>query len=168
MVLLYRHLYPLLLTFARKYLRESHYLAEDYVQNAILSAWRQKDMFTSIAALKSYLYNSIRNQTISLYRKEMARLRYTAGKSEDDEDLFHGSIVEAETESILYHAINSLPATERHICELSYMENLRIIDIAKLLNISDSTVKKRKAKALTLLRTRLAAYPDLLMCMFLL
>ena len=64
----------------------------------------------------------------------------------------------SETETVLHNAINGLPGKERRICELSFFEGMKNIDIAKMLNVSDSTVKKQKASALALLRKKLESY----------
>lgn len=48
---------------------------------------------------------------------------------------------------LLFNAIHSLPDRERQIFELSFIEGLKNIEIAEQLGVSDSTVKKAKAKA---------------------
>ena len=56
---------------------------------------------------------------------------------------------------LLFNAIHSLPDRERQIFELSFIEGLKNIEIAEQLGVSDSTVKKAKAKVLEILREEL-------------
>lgn len=152
--LLYRRIYPALLLFAIKNAGEHNdFLAEDCVQNAIFNAWKRKEQFDSIYTLKSFFYTSIRNEIISLHRKKKARERYTSQL--DDELFFTNSVIDKETQLLLYHAIQDLPDKERGIFELSFIEGLKNVEIAEKLNVSDSTVKKLKAKALDILRQKL-------------
>ena len=68
--LFYRRIYPGLLLYAVKNAGDRHdFLAEDCVQNAIFNAWKRRDSFDSIYTLKSFLYTSVKNEIISLYRK---------------------------------------------------------------------------------------------------
>ena len=135
--LFYRRIYPGLLLYAVKNAGDRHdFLAEDCVQNAIFNAWKRRDSFDSIYTLKSFLYTSVKNEIISLYRKGKAQERYSS-------------------QLLLFNAIHSLPDRERQIFELSFIEGLKNIEIAEQLGVSDSTVKKAKAKALEILREKL-------------
>lgn len=151
---LYRYLYPALLWYAVKYMgNEMEFLAEDCVQNAIFNAWKRKERFDSVYTLKSFLYTSIKNEIISLRRKQKARVRYSSQL--EQEWVFNNSVIEVETQALLYHAIQALPSKERRIFELSFLEGLKNNEIAEKLGLSDSTVKKNKARALDMLRRKL-------------
>ena len=145
--LFYRRIYPGLLLYAVKNAGDRHdFLAEDCVQNAIFNAWKRRDSFDSIYTLKSFLYTSVKNEIISLYRK---------GKAQENEAFFANTVIDQETQLLLFNAIHSLPDRERQIFELSFIEGLKNIEIAEQLGVSDSTVKKAKAKALEILREKL-------------
>ena len=74
--LFYRRIYPGLLLYAVKNAGDRHdFLAEDCVQNAIFNAWKRRDSFDSIYTLKAFLYTSVKNEIISLYRKGKAQER---------------------------------------------------------------------------------------------
>ena len=103
--------------------------------------------------MKSFLYISIKNEIVSLHRKAKASERYLLQLEEDV--FFQNSVIDQETQLLLYYAIRSLPERERQIFELSFIEGLKITDIAEQLNVSESTVKKTKAKALDILREKL-------------
>ena len=130
--LFYRRIYPGLLLYAVKNAGDRHdFLAEDCVQNAIFNAWKRRDSFDSIYTLKSFLYTSV------------------------NEAFFANTVIYQETQLLLFNAIHSLPDRERQIFELSFIEGLKNIEIAEQLGVSDSTVKKAKAKALEILREKL-------------
>lgn len=152
--LFYQKVYPAILLFAIHYLGEKkNFLAEDYVQDAVFDAWKRRDRFESLNALKAFLYTSVRNDTISLSRKEKAQKRYVEQLEQDV--FYHTALVDQETQQLLYNAIQSLPGKERRVFEMSFIDGLKNTEIAEKLNVSDSTVKKQKAHALELLRKKL-------------
>ena len=176
--LFYRRIYPGLLLYAVKNAGDRHdFLAEDCVQNAIFNAWKRRDSFDSIYTLKSFLYTSVKNEIISLYRKGKAQERYSSqleneaffalqeypGEYEivvpSASVLCQPTVAKVDevtqTQLLLFNAIHSLPDRERQIFELSFIEGLKNIEIAEQLGVSDSTVKKAKAKALEILREKL-------------
>lgn len=158
LALLYRFVYPPLLLYARKFLRDSEaYYAEDFVQNAIFNAWKNRTRFDTVAGLKSFLYTAVRNESISYLRKKGARQRYTKRFIEAALGNCESYALEADIQGIIFSIVQGLPDRERIILEMSFFEGKSNIEIAQTLNLSDSTVKKRKARALDMLRQRLAA-----------
>ena len=123
--ILYRRLYPALLLYAVRYAGEqSSFLAEDCVQNAVFNAWKRRTLFESVESLKSFLYISIKNEIVSLHRKAKAGERYLSQLEEDV--FFQNSVIDQETQLLVYYAIRSLPERERQIFELSFIEGLKI------------------------------------------
>ena len=91
--LLYREVYPGLILYAVKYLGgESEFLAEDCVQNAIFSAWQRRTKFDSVYTFKSFLYTSIKNEIISIHRKNSAKERYVSQL--ENEAFFQNSVID--------------------------------------------------------------------------
>lgn len=152
--LLYRNVYPGLILYAIKYLGgENDFLAEDCVQNAIFSAWERRNKFDSIYTLKSFLYTSIKNEIISIYRKKSAKERYI--RQLENTSFFINSMIDQEAQTLLYNAIEELPEKAKAVFEMSFMEGLKNSEIAEKLGLSDSSVKKYKASALNFLRGKL-------------
>lgn len=60
---------------------------------------------------------------------------------------FQNSVIDQETQLLLYRAIQSLPERERRIFELGFIEGLKNADIAVELNVSESTVKKTESES---------------------
>lgn len=150
----YKDIYPGLMLYAIRWLGNEHaFLAEDCVQSAVFKAWKRRNNFSSTASLKSYLYTCIKNNIIDIHRKHNSSVKYAS--SLNDELVFMNSIIEQETLDILFKTIESLPEKYRTIVEMSFIENLKIKEIADTLNLSESTIEKRKAKALDLVREKL-------------
>jgi len=152
--LLYRNVYPGLILYAIKYLgEESEFLAEDCVQNAIFSAWERRNKFDSVYTFKAFLYMAIKNEIISIHRKNSARERYV--RELEDTSCFVNSVIDQEAQTLLYSAIEELPEKAKIVFEMSFMEGLKNVEIAEKLGLSDSSVKKYKATALDFLRKKL-------------
>ena len=152
--LLYRRVYPALLLYAVSYAGDRHdFLAEDCVQDAIFQAWQRRERFDSVGTLKSFLYISIRNEIINLTKKTQAKERYVSQL--EDGIFFRNSVIDQETQLLLYNAIHALPGREREVFELCCVEGMKTAEVAERLGVSESTVKKTKARALELLRGRL-------------
>jgi len=150
----YENIYPGLLLYAIRWLGKEHsFLAEDCVQNAVFNAWERRNNFSSASALKSYLYTCIKNNIIDIHRKANSGKKYTS--SLDDQLVFSNSIIEQETLNILFKAIATLPDKYRNVLEMCFIKGLKIKEIADALNLSESTIEKRKAKSLDLLREKL-------------
>lgn len=162
--LLYREVYPGLILYAVKYLGgESEFLAEDCVQNAIFSAWQRRMKFDNVYTFKSFLYTSIKNEIVSIHRKNSAKERYVSQLEE--EAFFQNSVIDQEAQTILYNAIEKLPEKAKIVFEMSFIEGLKNVEIAEKLGLSDSSVKKYKASALDFLREKLD--PNLFSFLFL-
>ncbi len=150
----YKNIYPGLLLYAIRWLGNEHsFLAEDCVQSAVLKAWKRRNDFPSTASLKSYLYTCIKNNIIDIHRKHNSGMKYA--ESLNDELTFTNSIIEQETIDILCKAMDTLPEKYRTVVEMSFIEGLKIKEIAEKLGVSESSVEKRKAKALDLVREKL-------------
>ena len=130
--LLYRNVYPGLILYAIKYLgEESEFLAEDCVQNAIFSAWERRNKFDSVYTFKAFLYMAIKNDIISIHRKNSARERYV--RELEDASCFANSVIDQEAQTLLYSAIEELPEKAKIVFEMSFMEGLKNVEIAEKL-----------------------------------
>ena len=145
---------PQLLIYAGRHLGKDYaFLAEDCVQDAIYQTYLHKDSLTSTFAFKSFLYSCIYNATISLLRRQAAKENYLSAYTKDEEnENFLNSLIEQETLDMLWNAIGQLPKKFQELFELSFEQGMKNAEIANLLNISESAVKKRKAQFITLLR----------------
>ena len=136
--LLYRNVYPGLILYAIKYLgEESEFLAEDCVQNAIFSAWERRNKFDSVYTFKAFLYMAIKNDIISIHRKNSARERYV--RELEDVSCFANSVIDQEAQTLLSVSYTHLTLKARIVFEMSFIEGLKNVEIAEKLGLSDSS-----------------------------
>lgn len=145
----YDQYYAPLWSFAVRCLGEQRkYLAEDCVQNSIFKAWERRDSFSNIFSLRSFLYLSIKNEAISHWRKSNSSSNYLKDVTEIEEYEF----VEVELSTQLFQAVKRLPETHQKVIDLCFMQGLKNAEIAEVLQLSESSIKKYKAKALDMLK----------------
>lgn len=147
--------YKALLIFAKKYVQE-HDLAEDLVQDVLVKLWEKRKTIEDASTIKAFLYMSVKNKAINHFRhqkivdvhqKEMIQTK-------SEESFFKNHLIEEETYRMLVQAIGDLPDQTQKVCTLS-MNGVKNAQIAEELNLSTSTVKYHKNKALNILRERL-------------
>lgn len=147
----YQEAYAKLLVYASRLLGGDYaFLAEDCVQDAVFKAYEQRETFVSPTAFKAFFYACIRNAATDILRKNRAQANYVAQLEEETN--FLNSIIEQETLNLLHDSIRQLPEKYRRIFELHFEEGLKNAEIAKLLGVTESAIKKQKAQMLELLR----------------
>ncbi len=135
--------------------------AEDLIQEVFSKLWDKRPEFPNAAALKSWLYISVRNAClnhIKLKERQHERDRdyaYLAGETLPDISTFDPRLAETEIIAGLYREIEELPAQCRRIFKMSYLEGKKNEEIAGELSISYNTVRTQKLRALKLIRAGL-------------
>jgi RNA polymerase sigma factor (sigma-70 family) len=128
--------------------------AEDVVQDVIESLFEKADVTAPVADLSAYLYRSLRNRVIDLYRRpkrtadmpeELSDLRYEASGDFDRE--------EARTE--LFAAIDELPPAQREVLVATELEGRSFKELAEEWNTPLGTLLARKHRAIRALRETL-------------
>lgn len=159
----YKVMYPELLVYVSRILGdEFSFLAEDCVQDAVLKTYNRRTEFQSPLQWKVFLYTCVRNNAITVLRKGHAHSNYLDqrnGQTVENNNLML-DIIEQETLSLLYEAIAALPEELRQIFDLSFEQGLRNAEVAAQLNVAEVTVKKRKARLVSLLRDNLRGKID--------
>ncbi len=151
----YKRMYSPLLAYAVRYLGNNYsFLAEDCVQDAIVSSYERRNGFEFTWQLKGYMYTCIHNNCIDLLRKTNRENNYASLQQEDSEEEISAGIIEQETINLLRQAIDELPEQYRQIFELNYEKGLKMKEVADALDITFETLKKRKIKMFALLRER--------------
>lgn len=155
----YETMYPELLVYVSRILGEEFsFLAEDCVQDAVMKAYDQRLSFPTPLQWKVFLYTCVRNGAISILRKGKAHDNYVGNRDEDEGISL--DIIEQETLTLLYSAINELPEELRQLFELSFEQGLKNAEVATMLSVAEITVKKRKARLISMLRERLRGRVD--------
>lgn len=135
--------------------------AEDLIQEVFSRLWDKRPEFPNAAALRSWLYVSVRNACLNhlkLKERQQSRERdyaYLAGDTLPDLGAFDPRLAETEIIASLYREIDELPAQCRRIFRMSYLEGKKNEEIAGALSISYNTVRTQKLRALKLIRAGL-------------
>ena len=138
----FRDLYKPLCLFALRF-TERLDDAEDIVQQAFADVL--------IENLKSYMYQAVRNRSLSLVTQPVEL--QTTDQFPDMEDVSEEEqMYNAERDARLWNAIDGLPPERKKIFLLSKRDGLKYQEIAEELNISIKTVENQMGKALKALR----------------
>lgn len=151
---LFDRYYGLLAMFAYKYL-EDRQAAEDVIHDVLLHLYQNKEKFTSIVVLKSYLYNAVRNRCLNILQhrkivKDYA-LNVTEQRAQERGDY---TMLEIEVYDQLRDAIDALPVPQCIIYDLT-LQGYDNKEIAEKLGITEDSVKAHKKRGKKLLRERL-------------
>lgn len=128
---------------------------EDVVQETFVKLWQKKEHFPNPDAVKAFLYITVKNSCLNIYKHDKIVRKYGDLLHEDeaDEDDAMHHIIETEVLENIHQALEKLPTGCRNILHLSYFQELKNKEIAEQLHISINTVKTQKKRGLSLLRT---------------
>ncbi len=142
--------------------KENHYrLAYSYVKNAddaldivqesIYKALASMDSLKNPSHIKSWFYRIVVNTSLDFLRKQK-RIGVV-----DEETLarLEGGTVDHYENLDLQKALDALPVNDRSVVILRYFEDLKLEEIAAILNENINTVKTRLYKSLKKLRVQM-------------
>lgn len=122
--------------------------ALDIVQDSIQKAMQNYQQLLNKEKLKSWFYRIVINTSLD-FLKKFRRVQVT----DDDTLLYLSSSTEDQYENLdLAGALERLPTKYREIVILRYFEDLKIEEVAYILNENSNTIKTRLYKALKILR----------------
>ena len=150
---LFVSLYPGLCNIANHYLN-NEMLSKDVAQDAFIKWWNKREDFRDFAAVKSFLYITIRNQCLNYIRDHRKEVDLAGRFSEETDADFDLMVIEEEAIEALYSAIDRLPAQSARIMRL-VVKGDKNQEIADQLGISVNSVKTLKYNALNILRKEL-------------
>jgi RNA polymerase sigma-70 factor (ECF subfamily) len=139
--------------------KESHYrLAFSYVKNAddaldvvqesIYKAISTMDTLKTPGYLKTWFYRIIVNTAIDLLRKR----KQVVAADDDTLSLYDFSTVDHYADVDLQKALENLPIQYRSVVVLRFFEDLKLEEIAVILDENVNTIKTRLYKSLKMLR----------------
>jgi RNA polymerase sigma-70 factor (family 1) len=134
-------------------------LAEDLVQEIFISLWEKRETIDLKISLSSYLYSAIRYRFFDLIDRQKVQSDYVKSFQlflDKGEFLTDNYIAERELAKLIESEIAGLPVKMREIFELSRKSNLKNIQIAEQLGISEKTVRNQISLAISILRRRLS------------
>lgn len=151
--ILFNTYYNKLCTYAYA-LAEDGKKAEDLTQDVLLKFWLNRKNLKIKTSLNAYLYKSVHNAYLDLYKKEqrshklVKQLQMEAVIEFEETDKGEKEKKLARLHSI----ISNLPEKRQEIFILNKLQNLKYKEIAKLRNISERTVESQIRTALITIR----------------
>ena len=154
--------YHPLCMYAYRYVQDDT-ITDDFVQDAFLNFWERRGEFHALAAIRSFLYLSVRNACLNWLKHLSVRQRnemdFASFLQEEPEDDF---ILEDTVHAKLYAAIEELSDRTREIV-LMALKGASNPEIASTLGVSQNTVKTVKLRAYRVLRKKLKDFNRLLL-----
>jgi RNA polymerase sigma-70 factor (ECF subfamily) len=155
--MLYEHFYGALVSYAVRILQEKE-SAEDIVQDTIAALWEKKIILPNNAALKAYLYNSVRNKCLNLIRQQKNERTVPHAISEYEEypisEEDNEQVFSEEVYRQLFLMIDQMPPRQREVF-LMVMEGKKNREIAQALDMAGETVRTNKKRAMAFLKKKL-------------
>lgn len=129
--------------------------AEEASSDAFIKLWERRENFNAEYALKSFLYQVVKNASINYLKFRKRTL--TKGK----ESVYLGEftdpnklalLIQAETYRQVLATLETLPKNCKKIIKLFYMEGKPYTEIAEQLNITVNNTRVQKMRGLRLLK----------------
>lgn len=157
------HFFNALAAFGYKYVNDIE-IAEDLVQESMISFWEKRQDFENIAAVKSFLYTSVRNKALNHIKHEQVKKKHEPSLqyAMESDQYFSAHVIEEEVFNSLYVEINELPKAARAIMLLA-LNGLKNPEIAEELGISVNTVKTQKKIGYSKIKEKLEPMLSLLL-----
>ena len=133
-------------------------LAEDAVQDALLSAWNKRHQYERSARLDTWIHRIAVNAALQLLRKNRpAAWEPLEDDIPDDGSTPNEALDEHELNTELTEALKRLSEIERVCFVLKHLEQWRLKEIAHELNTSVGTIKQALFRAVKKLRVSMAS-----------
>jgi RNA polymerase sigma factor (sigma-70 family) len=143
--------------------------AEDILQEAFLRALANADALSPVADLAAWIFSTMRNRLIDLWRGEGAKRR--AGATELPERVLEEVAAEAgldpedqlqrsEMLAALEVAVEALPATQREVIRAQALGGVGFKELAEATGVSIDTLMARKRYAIRKLAAALEYWMD--------
>ncbi len=114
-------------------------VAEDIVADSFINLWQRRAEFDTLAAVKLFLYDTVKNSCLSQLLK---------GHQQDITGaMIEAYITKAELIYKIWQDIEQLPPVGRRVFQMSYFENLNVFEIARILQIPVDMVRVQKVLA---------------------
>lgn len=149
--LLYRHYQKTLLRFAYKICGDSD-IAQEATQDAWIKTAKSLRQIKDPRAFRSWVYRIVRWQCLDQIRLLGKRNNRYEVFDEAEHSISIESAVDSSEE--LAAAIERMPALEKQMIHLFYLDELKVVEIASVLNIPTGTVKSRLNRARKLLKQK--------------
>lgn len=157
---LFRKLYPVLVNFACRYVRQKS-IAADIVQESFVKLWEKRDTLNENGSVKAYLYRTVRNRCLNYKRdhaKEIVGLDDGLPQLADNKTESENNTGAELNMKLIKRWIDELPDRQREAFQLSRFEGLDHEEVAGVMEVSPNTVNNHIVAALDKLRARYNNY----------
>lgn len=142
-------------------LTRSRDLAEDAVQDALLTAWNKRHQFDGSARLETWIHRIVVNAALQLLRKQKpGRHEPLEIDPADDGETPDAASFGAELDDQLSVALGRLSDMERACFVLKHLEEWRLREIGDELGMNTGAVKQAVFRAVHKLRTHMNGLLD--------
>ena len=157
--MLYSQFYKALTGYAQQ-LVDNETVADDMVQDVMLSTWQHRHTYSTEGQLKAYLYNAVRNECINHLRHmqvKQSHVEHIEQRYREMQTDANGELLTHKEELYrqMFMAIDQLPMKQREVF-LQVMEGRKNSEIAEALQVSINTVKKLRQRGMDRLRSKLS------------
>ncbi|MET6996891.1 RNA polymerase sigma-70 factor [Chitinophaga defluvii] len=156
---LFIEMYPALCVLSDRIV-EDEAAAKDIVSEVFLQLWKTRTFLNEVRSINAYLYVATRNHSLNHLKKlkrneKKVRQAYDRQLEEKSYEDILQNVFNAEAIRLLHEAILTLPPECTKVVQLN-IEGLSTNEIALQLGISPSAVSHQKARAIRLLRGKIA------------
>lgn len=148
--MIFRRYQKPILRYAFKVCRDRQ-MAEDAVQDSWITLAKSLKRLRDPRAFRSWLYKTVHWRLMDLMRVDSSR---TQNEDEFDDQLHSVSTDKISGVSDIGEALNRLPLVEKQIIHLFYLDELKLAEVAVVLDIPIGTVKSRLNRARNMMRER--------------
>lgn len=129
--------------------------SKDIVQEVFIKLWNNRDAFVIKTFLSGYLYKSVLNRVLNVFKHKNITQHYAAFHNQEidiDQNETDFLIREKEITALIEQEIANMPPRMKEIYELKKKSFLSTKEIAAQLNLSEFTVSTQLKRALKHLR----------------
>lgn len=157
-VTIYHKFYTPLLYFITRYVKSAE-LAEEVLADVFVTVWNRRMEFETFDGLRAFLYVAAKNACFNTIRSNK---KYSSLESISDfehlliadKDVF-SQMIHVELIQSIFEDVNMLPAKQRDVFKLTYLEDKTVEEISELLNMSATAVYANRSRAIQALRLSL-------------
>lgn len=154
---LYARFYGQLCYFAEK-LVLSRQAAEEIVIDVFVRVWNAQVTFTSFLHLRGYLFESVKNESLNLLKREDRYARHLRQYG----DIIELNIANAENEQLetvalelIFEIAEELPGECKRVFDLLYKSQMDYREVANHLQLNIQTVRNQRSRAIAFIRKQL-------------
>ena len=137
-------------------------VAEDIVSDVFFNCWKNRRKLAEVEKIDTYLFVAVKNHSLN-YIKKISRIQLVKLEDSNEFEFLNAYNPQDEMEAKelmfkLEQAVEVLPQQCRIIFKLIKEDNLQYKEVAKILDISPSTVKNQLYRAMQRLNFVLSEY----------